>query len=215
MSVIEAYIAELDRTLRGPRRVKADLLTEGRDSLVDAADVFERGGLEREAAERQAVEEFGEVPEIAPGYQAELALAQGRRTALLVATALAVQHTAAEVAWRSLVHGWTWAPGTGYRLLARVVDVTGAAALVLALLAALAFGTGVRYLRTQRVLIRATGRLALGLSTLLIPASLALTMLNPETHSLAGGGILWAICAFSVVPTAWMATSGRRCLRVA
>jgi hypothetical protein len=35
--VIEAYIDELDQSLRGPRRVKADLLAEARDALVDTA----------------------------------------------------------------------------------------------------------------------------------------------------------------------------------
>jgi plastocyanin len=69
VTVIEAYIAELDRALRGPRRAKADLLAEGRDSLVDAADSPEDGGLDRQAAEQRAVEEFGEVREVtlAPG----------------------------------------------------------------------------------------------------------------------------------------------------
>src|SRR4051812_26337431 len=73
--VIETYVAELGRTLRGPRRAKADLLAEARDSLVDAAGARERVGLPREEAEREAVAEFGAVPDIAPGYQTELGLA--------------------------------------------------------------------------------------------------------------------------------------------
>ena len=37
--VIDAYLDELSGSLRGPRRVTTDLLTEARDSLVDAADI--------------------------------------------------------------------------------------------------------------------------------------------------------------------------------
>jgi hypothetical protein len=215
VSVIEAYIAELDRALHGPRRVKADLLAEGRDSLVDAAESFEGDGLDREAAEQQAVEEFGQVREIAPGYQAELAFAQGRRTALLVAATMAVHHAAAEIMWRSLAQGWAWSPGHGYRLLARAVDVAGGVAVAVALLAALAFGVGARYVGTRPDMVRATGRLVLVFDALLVLAGLALTGLNPATRSLEGGGMLWALCAFSAIPAAWVAASARRCLRVA
>ena len=37
-SVIDDYVADLDARLRGDRRAKADLLTEARDSLQDAAE---------------------------------------------------------------------------------------------------------------------------------------------------------------------------------
>jgi hypothetical protein len=84
VGVIDAYVAELGGILRGPRRAKADLLDEARDSLVDAVRAYQDRGLDRQAAERRAVEEFGDVAEIAPGYQTELGLVQGRRTALLV-----------------------------------------------------------------------------------------------------------------------------------
>jgi HAAS domain-containing protein len=73
--VIERYVAELDGRLRGPAAVKADLLTEARDSLADAADRYRDGGLSPQEAERRAVEEFGSLTVVAPGYQAELAAA--------------------------------------------------------------------------------------------------------------------------------------------
>jgi hypothetical protein len=62
---------------------------EARDSLVDAAESYEREGLAREGAERRAVAEFGRVREIGPGYQAELDVSQARRTALTVVFVLA------------------------------------------------------------------------------------------------------------------------------
>jgi len=73
--VIERYVDELDGRLRGPAAVKADLLAEARDSLADAADSYRDGGLSPEDAERLAVEEFGPLAVVAPGYQAELAAA--------------------------------------------------------------------------------------------------------------------------------------------
>ncbi|HEU4421950.1 MAG TPA: permease prefix domain 1-containing protein, partial [Pilimelia sp.] len=120
--MIDRYIAELDGALRGPRHAKADLITEARDSLVDAAEAYEGRGLSREAAQRRAVCEFGEVREIASGYQTELGLTQARRTALLVFFALVTQTVLAEYAWRSAAAGGIRRPVPGYVFLAELVD---------------------------------------------------------------------------------------------
>ncbi|MGN9843593.1 permease prefix domain 1-containing protein [Nonomuraea sp. H19] len=72
--VIDDYVKHLSRTLKGPPRPKRDFLTEARDSLLDAADALEKGGLRRVEAERVAVREFGTVGELASGYQRELSL---------------------------------------------------------------------------------------------------------------------------------------------
>ena len=54
---VEPYLAELSRALAGPRRRKADLMAEARDSLVDATEAYEADGLRRgEAAERAVAE---------------------------------------------------------------------------------------------------------------------------------------------------------------
>lgn len=45
--MIVTYINELRRGLRGPTRVKADLLAESRDVLLDAADAYEHDRLSR------------------------------------------------------------------------------------------------------------------------------------------------------------------------
>ncbi|WP_181774259.1 permease prefix domain 1-containing protein [Amycolatopsis pittospori] len=74
MSAIETYIAELDRRLSGSAGAKADLLTEARDGLHDAADAYREGGVDEAEAERRAVADFGPVDVIAPAYQAELGL---------------------------------------------------------------------------------------------------------------------------------------------
>ncbi|MET1075565.1 MAG: permease prefix domain 1-containing protein [Umezawaea sp.] len=73
--VIDGYVGELDGRLRGPAAAKADLLAEARDSLADAAEHYRDAGLPAEEAERRAVEEFGPLAVVAPGYQGELAAA--------------------------------------------------------------------------------------------------------------------------------------------
>ncbi|AGM03627.1 permease prefix domain 1-containing protein [Amycolatopsis keratiniphila] len=74
MNAIEAYIGDLDARLRGSAGAKADLLTEARDGLVDAAEAYREGGVDEAEAERRAVADFGPVAVIARDYQAELAL---------------------------------------------------------------------------------------------------------------------------------------------
>jgi hypothetical protein len=70
--VIDDYVTALDRTLRGPRRARRDLVTEARDSLTDCAEAYLAEGMDQAGAERMAVADFGTVAEIAPGYQEEL-----------------------------------------------------------------------------------------------------------------------------------------------
>lgn len=74
MSAIEAYIGDLGRRLSGPAAAKADLLTEARDGLTDAAEAYREGGAGESEAERRAVADFGPAAVIARDYQAELAL---------------------------------------------------------------------------------------------------------------------------------------------
>jgi len=145
---IDAYVAALSGALRGPRATKADLVIEARDGLADAAARYEEDGLDRAAAERAAVEEFGAVADLAPEYQRELALAQGRRTAILIGLGVAAQSIASELAWRRAATGWTWRPNEAYSVLARLVDYTAYSVVAGALLAALVFGIGTALLIT-------------------------------------------------------------------
>jgi len=210
-SPIASYVAELDGALRGPRQVKADLITEARDSLVDAAEAYEQGGLGRRQAERRAVGEFGHVAEIAPGYQVELGLAQARRTALLVGAVVAVQGLVAEYAWRSLPpHPW-WRPGPGYAFVAHLVDVVGPLTVTLALLAAVGCGVGSRYIRAAR-LPRAVGAFALAVYAFFTLAGLYLTVAGPLPATLLAGAALGPWLALFGAAPVWMVVNARRCL---
>ncbi|WP_405150839.1 permease prefix domain 1-containing protein [Sphaerisporangium sp. NBC_01403] len=82
--VIDDYVTTLGRSLRGPRRVRRDLVAEARDGLADTAEAYLAQGMDQDEAERTAVAEFGTVTEVAPGYQEELTAHQGRRTAAVL-----------------------------------------------------------------------------------------------------------------------------------
>jgi hypothetical protein len=213
--VIDEYIDELHAALRGPRGVKEDLLAEARDSLVDAADAYQDRGLERDAAERQAVAEFGEVREVAPDYQAELGVAQGRRTALLVFFIHTPQHAMSEYVWRSEAYAWTWRPSAGYLFLARVVDWAAFATIAGSLIAVLACGIGVRYIGVRRRLARTIGLLAIAGFAFFAVSGPLLVLLNPDAVTMvqSGPALLWTVV--SGVAPLWVLVSARRCLTAA
>jgi hypothetical protein len=96
---IDAYVDGLAAALRGPRRTRAEMITEARHSLQDAACAFADAGLSAAEAEDRAVAEFGTLREVAPAYQAELAAQQGRRTATWIALALPLINVLAPLMW--------------------------------------------------------------------------------------------------------------------
>lgn len=167
---LDRYVAGLSGALRGPRRVKADLLAEARDSLYDAAEAYRAMGLPPAEAARRAAAEFGEYADIAPAYQAELAVAQGRRTTLLIALGLAgvqlVTPLLSRLGTPSAAAGYAWL-ASGFRWL----SVAGVA---LALLVRLGYGWGSRYIPDGVALTRTLGRAALAFLALHGLAGLAM-----------------------------------------
>jgi hypothetical protein len=213
VSVIDGYIAQLDTALRGPRRAKRDLLTEARDHLIDATEAYQDNGLGREAAERHAVREFGEPAEIVPGFQTELGLAQGRRTALLVLCVFAAQ----PFIW-GYAHRWVSGtsvedPRTGYAIADSLVEWLGGLTILASILVVAAYGIGVRYLGARRAIVRATGVFGFVVSAVFGGFGVLLTfVLSPEPGStLTVVNLLWTV-VFMMAPLTWIATSARRCL---
>lgn len=213
--MIEAYIDQLRGALRGPRRATADLLTEARDSLIDAAEAYERDGLERAAAESRAVREFGDVGVVAPEYQNELGLAQARRTALLVLAVIPMQGAVSEAAWRWMAPHVQWQPNPFYAWLAHTVDWAGHLVVAAALLTVLATGVGVRYGWVRAQLARLTGVFALSVYAFFAVTGVVLAVLSPVGRALllSAPGLLVA-AALWLVPTS-LVVSGRRCLNAA
>ena len=182
--------------LIGPRRAKADLVTEARHSLIDAASAHHADGLAWPEAEQLAVAEFGAVKELLPGYQAELGLAQMRRTALLVFTVLVAQ----SVVWSRFIDEPASQSGLPATLDAMISWVG-----FLTMLAAAAALFALRYLPTRRDATAIAGSLTLTLSILMALLGVAIT-------ATTSGDLRWTI-AFGLLPMALTAHSARRCLR--
>jgi hypothetical protein len=213
---IDAYVTALSGALRGPRAAKADLVTEARDGLADAAARYEQDGLDRADAEHAAVAEFGAVADLAPEYQRELALAQGRRTAILIGAGVAAQSIVSELAWRRAATGWTWEPNRAYSMLANLVDYTAYAVVAGALLAALACGIGSRYVNVGRSFVRGTGIAALAVVVFFAAGGIVLTLFSPFGHHHGTTSLLSATAAaVTYTVPLWMSYSGLRCLRTA
>jgi hypothetical protein len=211
---IDTYVAELDRALRGPRAVRADLILEARDSLVDATEAFQAGGLERAEAERAAVLEFGDVPRIAAGYRSELALAQARRTAVLLTAVMFMQ----PIIW---VEGrWPWNdtapvdPSPLTTALNAMIELVGMAVMVGAVLAVAACGIGVRFAAARRYAAGATATFSLVSCTLMPLIGVGLSLSGRHGAAAVVTSLLW----FGLLvagPLALVAVSAGRCLAIA
>ncbi|MER7443230.1 permease prefix domain 1-containing protein [Micromonospora avicenniae] len=169
--LVEDHLRDLAGLLRGPARVKADLLTEARHGLLDAVEAYRAEGLPPAEAERRAVTEFGSPAQLLPAWQAELAVAALRGLSLRVLAVASVIVVAGDLTWR----GSSWSDGprppAGYRLLSASVHWLWLAALVIAAAALLLVRVAARSTNPGlAVLVRLvgaglTGSLALGVLT--------------------------------------------------
>jgi hypothetical protein len=196
MGEIDSYVGRLSGALIGPRRAKADLVTEARHSLIDAATAHHASGHTWAEAEQLAVAEFGAIKELLPGYQAELGIAQMRRTALLVFTVLVAQ----SVVWSRFLNEPASQSGVP-AVLDSMISWVG----FLTMLGAVAALISLRYLPTRRDATVIAGSLTLTLSILLALLGVAIT-------ATTGGDLRWTI-AFGLLPMAFTANSARRCLQ--
>ena len=199
-------MADLERALRGPRRVKADLLREACDGLVDAAAAYQDNGIDAASAARRAVLDFGPVAVVAPAYQRELGSAQSVRTALLIALVLAPQ----DAVW-DIVQGTAAATpsGTVYGAVLGLMSWLGGAALLGCVAAAALHGIGQRRPGARAGLTRAVGVFAVAVAVVFSGTATALAVSGPEPTSVAGLGTTAAIVFAPMAVVAW---SGRRCV---
>ena len=136
-ALLDGAVERLDRRLAGPRRIRRDMVAEVRDGLFGAAAAHEEAGLEPDTAARRALDEFGDVDQIADELQHELAARHALRTALVVALGFLALFVAWDLGSRlapqaaGAVHG----PSTIY-VMVDIVQVTAGltgAALAVAL----------------------------------------------------------------------------------
>lgn len=199
--MIAGYLDELTAALRGPRGARADLLAEARDGLVDVADAYRLHGMEPDAADRRAVEEFGTVDELAPRYQAELGLSQGRRTAWSIVLVLLAQ----PVLWSAVTTGTPDSPG--YAVVDRTTSWVGGLTIAVGLLLALGCGLGQRYVGPPDRLTRLAG--GFGLTVVVVFTGIG------GLYAAFGGTLLSdlpLLAGFLLLPLAWIAYASRRCL---
>ena len=208
---IDTYVAHLDRALIGPRRVKADLMAEARDSLVDAAEAQQTRGLDRRAAERRAVAEFGTVDEIAAAFRTELGVAQARRTLVVFAAVLVPQ----PVVWAE--GRWPWNSGEPagsarpvVHLLDVMVESLGAAVMVGTVIALAACGIGLRWHFVRQHAARMTGLFVAAACVVMTLIGVVLTVVGNPTP---GVGLLWLLVLLAG-PLSIAGVAALRCFRV-
>jgi hypothetical protein len=204
-ALVEERLGELAGRLRGPARLKADLLTEARHSLRDAVEAYREGGLPPVEAERRAVAEFGSPTQLAPGYQAELAAGALRGLALRAFAVAVVLVAGGDLTWQGA--SWSGGPGppAGYRLLHD--SLTGIWAGIAALaLAGLLHGVLAARYRSARlpVLGRAVGY---GLTGGLLAGAIAGGALFGWSITLWEGALTWPpmIIGAVLVSAGWFA----------
>ncbi|MFY1689658.1 permease prefix domain 1-containing protein [Plantactinospora sp. WMMB782] len=207
---IDTYVSAVGDRLRGSARLRTDMLAEIRDALADAAEGYRHAGLTAPQAQRLAVREFGAAERIAAGLQDVLAVAQGRRTALLLVGVLGGQYGASELLGR--LGGWQrfWdgaEPGAAYLWLARVTDTFAGLALGAALVAVVLLRWGPRHVEIPPAAIRLTAVLASVVVGVTMVCGGLLAVLPPE-----GGGVpALAGAVGSVASSALLLGSARQC----
>jgi hypothetical protein len=119
--VIERYVADLSVRLPGPRRWRAVVLDEVRDSLLEGMDAHREAAGGPAAAALCAVAEHGPADQVARAYAPELAVAWVRRAGLVAVGII----PAMAIVWNLALRVGPpspWHPsGIGLRLAATVI----------------------------------------------------------------------------------------------
>lgn len=164
--VIERYVADLSARLPGPRRWRAAVLDEIRDSLLEGMDAHRDATGDPAAAARHAVAEHGPPDHVARAYAPELAAAWVRRAGLLALGII----PAMAIVWNAALRAGPpsqWHPsGTGLHLAATVIAI--GVCLTLTCSTAAILGTG--------RLARTAGDHLLGFRSAICAASIAVSV---------------------------------------
>ena len=138
------------------------MMSEARDSLMDAAEAYQEAGLDEAAAERRAVDDFGPIQRIAPGYQRELAASSARRLAIAVTVLPVFGMLFGDRMWQDSPWDGIAQPSGGYVLVARSRDMMTYVWAFGAALAFVALHWQARHGTDPRRLIRTLGMGTIG-----------------------------------------------------
>ncbi|MFI6290265.1 permease prefix domain 1-containing protein [Nonomuraea sp. NPDC050790] len=214
--LIDDYVADLDRALSGPTGPKRDMVVEAHDSLVDTADAYEADGLARGEAERLAVQEFGRVEEIAPGYQSELTACAGRRLGGLLFVSVPLTALAWAMLWRIIpIDPSIWAQKPGwYGTVSLALDIVQVAVGVSGGLALLALGRGARLLPKARLVTRSLGGLVLAMlaTTTVLGMILTIGVKGPVGIAAYPPGVMVTLVSYALAGVQFYCAV--RCLRI-
>jgi hypothetical protein len=210
---IAVHVAELDRGLHGPYRLRRDLVREVREGLEDAAEAYRGAGVDQRRAGELAVHDFGPTAAIAEQLQGELAAAQARHTALLLAFSFPALLIGWDVAWSGGVE-WGHAAPAVIRTLAAVQDLASTA---IALGAVGLLLLGLRRSAAPRRVAVATGATALGAVTVTSVLSVAMNVVQADDlWVLIGSNMLFGVVSVaSLVALLAMGTLGACTVRTA
>ena len=206
VSTAEAYVAALDQSLVGPRRVRRGLVQEARDHLDDASTSLSDAGYDRAEAERIAVADFGSLDQIVPAFQTTLAVAASRRTAWMLFVALSIQ----PFLWDGpLGHDDRPAPdGLLFAILDHLVEWGGGAMILASVAMLAATGVGNRWFAAGRGVARLGA-----VTTIVCAASIKVIALGMVLLSGASQPRAWLmLLVFILVPFSAAATQARRTL---
>jgi hypothetical protein len=208
---VVAAMRRLDRRLHGPRRLRADMVAEVRDGLLDAAEAHRESGLDPDAAARRALEELGDVEALAGELQQEIAARQARRSALVVGLAFLPLVLAWDLVWRLTPHSGP-PPSDGLAAVYAAIDLVQVAAG----LAGAALAVALRRPAAPLGLVRAAG--IVGVGTPVVVAALAAAMLTYGPWRMGPAlstPVTAALTAASASIVVSSAVAGLRCLRLA
>jgi hypothetical protein len=197
---MKGYLASVAAPLRGPRRLREDMLAEFGDGFAEAVAEREAAGSSPDRAAAEAAEEFGEPALIAAAFQRELAAAQARRTAWTLLIAL----PAMTIMW-DLFSG-DRDPGLAVTLLARLTDLATAAAFTVAAL--------VVARRLERRAASLCGAVALAHLAVALGCSALITVFGPRGEADVAPAVWLLLLGGSAVGSAWVAGSAVLALRV-
>lgn len=207
VSTAEAYVAALDQSLVGPRRVRRGLVQEARDHLDDASTSLSDAGYDRGEAERIAVADFGSLDEIVPAFQTTLAVAAARRTALMLFLVLGAQ----PFLWDGPLspHEGHPAPENAvFSVLNNAVEYAGGLMIATAFALLLATGIGNRWFAAGRGMARLTSITAIASAACIKLMGLSMVLLSSGDDPIS-----WLLlAAFIVIPLSFTAAQARRTL---
>jgi hypothetical protein len=203
-------LGTLERSLRGPRRARADMIREVRDGLEDAAAAYRESGLDGREARRRAHADFGDPRDVAAGLQVELTARYGRRTA----AGMALAFPALVLLWDSLWVVDTKAPRLSpvSAWLSRAIDALSLTCAVTCGVAVLLLWLGARRGVRVDVVTRGVGLLSLCALVGISASSVLMNVLSAGHKWIFGERLVQGVLLTTVLVAVWMAVSAHRCL---